>query len=126
MVKKANRRLTVSIERVVDPPKVVFGFQYLQSVSWPESRDCVFFKDFLIRLSMFCRMTWQELYQTSRHGLGLEKLPVSVVRHNCSMDNDYFLVLRAAGNNLPFLGFRRGDVFEIVFIETRFGDIYNH
>ena len=34
--------------------------------------------------------------------------------------------ISAVGNNLPFIGFREGKIFHILFIETAFGDIYNH
>lgn len=36
------------------------------------------------------------------------------------------LVLRATGNNHAFLGYRDGNVFQVLFIEYHFGDIYNH
>ena len=36
------------------------------------------------------------------------------------------LVLRATGNNHAFLGYRDGSVFQVLFIEYKFGDIYNH
>jgi hypothetical protein len=35
-------------------------------------------------------------------------------------------VFRATGNNLPFLGLRLNDTFQVIFIESNFGDIYKH
>jgi hypothetical protein len=35
-------------------------------------------------------------------------------------------VFRASGSNLPFLGLRISDTFQVIFIETSFGDIYDH
>jgi hypothetical protein len=35
-------------------------------------------------------------------------------------------VLRANGNNLSFVGLQIQNIFRVLFIETNFGDIYNH
>lgn len=37
-----------------------------------------------------------------------------------------FLVLRATGDNHPFLGYRDKDTFQVVFLEAEFGDVYKH
>lgn len=40
--------------------------------------------------------------------------------------NDGRFFLRATGDNHSFLGYRTEDVFQILFIEYQFGDIYQH
>jgi hypothetical protein len=35
-------------------------------------------------------------------------------------------VFRATSDNLPFIGLQIENVFRILFIETKFGDIYDH
>ena len=36
------------------------------------------------------------------------------------------LVFRATGANHVFLGYREGNVFQVIFIEYQFGDVYSH
>lgn len=38
----------------------------------------------------------------------------------------YLHVLRATGDNRPMLGYREKDTFQVVFLETEFGDVYKH
>ena len=35
-------------------------------------------------------------------------------------------VFRATGDNHAFLGYRNGNVFNVLFIEYAFGDVYKH
>lgn len=74
-------------------------------------------------------MTWQAIYSSPRHGLGTETLPVSSIRPQIfGIPNEIqkLLVLRATGDNHPFLGYRDKDTFQVVFIEAEFGDVYKH
>lgn len=128
-IKQNPKRLTISVERVQNPPKVTFGFSYLSDVSWSLCRKPEFFQDWMKHLRLFSGMTWQMLYQAPRHGLGTEKLPLSAIKPSVPMMPmvlENFLVLRATGDNHPMIGFRRGDVFEVVFLESEFGDVYKH
>lgn len=47
-------------------------------------------------------------------------------RNQIPEDMVKLIVMRATGNNHAFLGFREGDVFQVLFIEYKFGDIYQH
>jgi hypothetical protein len=38
----------------------------------------------------------------------------------------HLTVFRANGDNRPFLGLRNGTIFHIIFIEEKFGNIYDH
>lgn len=128
-IKKEPKKLNVKIERVLNPPKLVFGFQYLHHHSWTDCKNVDFFKEFIARLQKFSQLTWQALYQAPRHGLGTEKMPLSSMKpliQGLPEGIDNLLVLRATGNNHPFLGFRVADTFEVVFIESEFGDVYEH
>lgn len=128
-IKKAPKVLTISRQRVEEPPKVTFGFEHLHPASWADAKDPRFFKEFLLHLQKFSSMTWQALYSAPRHGFGTETLPVSAVKPQINGVPDEiqkFLVLRATGDNHPFLGYRDKDTFQVVFIEAQFGDIYNH
>jgi len=128
-IKGPSKQLNIKLDRVVNPPQINFGFQYLQEVSWVDCKRADFFKEFLLRLSKLSTMTWQNIYQSPRHGFGTEKLQVKSVKPSFKSipeDIDNFLVIRATGDNRPFLGFRNDDTFEVVFIESEFGDIYRH
>lgn len=39
---------------------------------------------------------------------------------------DSLLVFRATGDNHVFLGYREENVFQVIFIEYQFGDVYQH
>ncbi|WP_309074615.1 hypothetical protein [Paenarthrobacter sp.] len=73
-------------------------------------------------------MTWTEIQQAPKHGLGSEKMPASSIRAAIPRvfgDVENFLVLRYSGL-LPMAGVRVGDVYHIVWLEPQFGDLYDH
>lgn len=128
-IKKTPKVLTISRQHVEEPPKVTFGFEHLHNVSWTDAKDVRFFKDFMLHLQKFSTMTWQAIYSAPRHGLGTETLPVSAVKPQVigiPTEIQKFLVLRATGDNHPMLGYRDKDTFQVVFLETEFGDVYKH
>lgn len=110
------------------PETVVFGFKHLQDVSFSDCKSPDFLIAFIQRLRALSNLTWQTIYTTGRHSFGSETIPVSSLKPSMPLSNDLktLLVLRATGDNHPFLGFRNGNTFEIVFIEANFGDIYDH
>lgn len=74
---------------------------------------------------------WDEINKSHRHGFGTEKMPVAQLKPThrpgiLTPDVEYLTVLRATGSNLPFLGIKLDNVFQVIFIETSFGDIYDH
>lgn len=75
-------------------------------------------------------MTWDEIRTTQRHGFGSETIGVNNLTRNALRHVPFglrkLIVLRATGNNHVFLGYRDGDMFQVLFIEYRFGDIYKH
>ena len=111
----------------VDYP--LFGFKYLADCSFSSCRDGGFFSSFLLRLKKLSVLGWKEIALSGRHGFGMEKIPRTALNHELPSEitpEVPLFAFRAAGNNLPFVGFREGRVFHIVFIEASFGDIYNH
>ena len=111
---------------------VCFGFSDLQELSYCEAEnDSKFFITFLSRLKKYCELTWQQIYSTHKHGIGgSETLQINELsakaRNKIPAGIDKLLVLRTDGANHPFLGYRKGNVFQVVFIEYTFGDIYFH
>lgn len=109
----------------------VFCFKHLLRYSYNECKDPHFFIEFLERLQKLASLGWKEIERASRHGFGTEKIKISQLKPDklpviFTDDVNEITVFRATGNNLPFLGQRMNDVFHVVYIETAFGDIYNH
>ena len=107
----------------------LFSFRYLQETSFVKCKLSSFFVDFIIRLKKLSQLGWKIIDHSSRHGFGLEKIPQNILVHklpSAITPEVPIYAFRAKGNNLPFVGFREGKVFHIIFIESRFGDIYQH
>lgn len=108
-----------------------FSFRFYQgNISIPKCKNADFFKKYLERLKKLSETSWDEINKAGRHGLGYEHLTWEQlnVQKPASVTNEIkrLMVFRATGDNHAFLGFRSGSVFNVVFIETSFGDIYNH
>lgn len=108
-----------------------FGFKDLRDVSYVKAKnDSDYFVDFIQHLRKFCSLNWNDVRTTQRHGLGTESIDVVSLKEGAKdlvpSGLNKLLVLRATGNNHAFLGYRDGSVFQVLFIEYKFGDIYNH
>lgn len=132
LIKPVTKSTEIDIEKVkisgVNYP--LFCFKYLQTTSINKCRDADFFFKFLERLKKLSDLGWDGIRTSSRHSYGIEKLPVNKIKPELPKfvtdDVKELTVFRANGNNLPFLGIQRGIFFHVIFIETSFGDIYNH
>lgn len=107
----------------------LFSFKYLQEHSIKKCDNSKFFFDYLMRMKKLSDLGWKAIEIDNRHGYGMEKIP----RKEIKPDIPQFVTpevpifaFRATGSNLPFLGVRCGKIFHVIFIETNFGDIYNH
>ena len=108
-----------------------FGFSELRDISFIKAKnDATYFIAFLQRLRQYSSLDWNTLYTTQKHGFGTENIEVDSLtdsaRRQLTFDIKKLIVLRSKGDNHAFLGFRDNDVFQVVFIEYKFGDIYNH
>jgi hypothetical protein len=132
MGKKVPKQLeSASIKKRPEERYPVFCFKYLQPYSYNECTDPAFFIDFLERLQKLGNLGWQQIERSARHSYGTEKIPISQIKVGkfpsiVTPDVQTLTVLRATGNNLPFLGLRLEDTFQVIFLEAKFGDIYNH
>lgn len=108
--------------------RISFGFSHLHDVSYTDCKHPAFFIDFLQRLKKICCVDWNTVNTSQRHAFGWEKIPIDRVRKAMILTREvsFLLAFRATGNNHVFLGFREGNVFQVVFVESQFGDIYNH
>lgn len=107
---------------------ISFGFKYLKETSFTDDKSSSFLCSFLIRLKSLCCLDWNTISSSARHSYGYEKIPTNIIKKDTGLTDEvkYLLAFRATGDNHVFLGFRQEDVFQIIFIESSFGDIYNH
>ncbi|MBH0778155.1 hypothetical protein [Nocardia bovistercoris] len=84
-------------------------------------------REFLVKWHKRTAFTWNELIQHGKHGLGHEQLPKVTFKPRIPewLERDSYMVFRHE-RNLPFVGFRTGDVFHVLWIETRYGELYDH
>lgn len=133
MVKKFSIKKQVPFVPVVgkSQERVVFGFSELRPYSYVENHnDTAFFISFLDRLKKLCCIDWNTINTSARHSFGFEMMKVSSLTKSAQQHTPSgmtsLMALRATGNNHAFLGYRDGNVFQVIFIEYQFGDIYNH
>lgn len=127
-IKKVEEKIDIKKPEFKYP---VFCFKHLQRHSYNECKDPKFFINFLERLQKLGELGWKEIDRSNRHSFGYEKIPVSSIKPRSkpsilTEDVEELTVFRANGDNRPFLGIRLNDTFQIIFIESEFGDIYDH
>ncbi len=124
-IKSVKRPDAVSI--IKEEHRISFSFRMLHPISYTDT-DARFFVKFFERLKKLSEFTWKQIDVSARHSFGYEKIPVSKIRPKVNLTSEIkeLHVFRATGDNHSFLGFRIGDVFNVVFIEANFGDIYKH
>lgn len=71
-------------------------------------------REFLVKWEKRAKLTWKQLVQHPRHGLGSELLPSSKFNPSPPQElaRDRYMVFRHEGNH-PFAGFRTGDTFHV-------------
>lgn len=118
------------LSRIYEENYPLFCFKYLSRTSICDCTDHKIFYDFLIRLQKLSSLGWPGIRRAGRHGFGMEQIPTDRIKPKlpaCITPEVKSLhVLRANGNNLPFVGIQIDRVFRVFFVETRFGDIYDH
>jgi hypothetical protein len=108
----------------------LFCFKHLSPASIRDCREHRFFYDFLMRLTKLSEIGWAEIRKSGRHHFGMESLPVNRIKKQLpafvTPDVQKLHVLRANDDRRPFIGLQRDKVFHVLFIESKFGDIYDH
>jgi hypothetical protein len=109
------------------PP--VFSFEYMEDGKGFSINCCEEGHQAALAAKLFLlsRMTWMQIRNAPRHGLGTEKIARNAIKPpipaKITQDAD-FLALRYNGK-CPMIGFRDGRVFHIVFIDHTM-TAYNH
>ena len=129
-IKKRNaetNKIKIPSQNNIQVDYPVFCFRHLQTL---EKSDYKFYADFVERLKKISSLNWNEILVADRHGFGTEKIPVTQIKRMLprfiTPEISDLIVFRANGDNRPFLGLRNGSVFHIIFLEEKFGDVYNH
>ncbi|WP_243231514.1 hypothetical protein [Flavobacterium pectinovorum] len=95
---------------VIDYP--VFCFKHLQTAP---NKDYKFYADFIERLKKLCNLSWNQISVAQKHGFGTEKIPVNQIKPEMpkfvTPDVTDLIVFRANGDNRPFLGLRKDNIF---------------
>lgn len=122
-----NNKIKIPTDNNIEINYPLFCFKHLQT---KPKEDFKFYADFIERLKKLCNLSWKEINVTQKHGFGTEKIPVKQVKPELpkfvTPDVTDLTVFRANGDNRPFLGLRKNNVFHIIFLEEKFGDIYDH
>lgn len=122
---KNKINIQINSNPIIDYP--LFCFKHLE---FKPNADYKFYTEFITRLAKLCNLSWDEINKSHRHSFGTEKLPVDQIKPSLppfvTPDVSHLTVFRANGDNRPFLGLRKDNVFHIIFIEEAFGDVYNH
>lgn len=75
-----------------------------------------------------CQLTWNQIIQDGRHGLGFELIPFKQM--SCAVpevfkDQDRAMVFRYH-DKLPMAGVRVADTFHVLCFERQYGELYDH
>ncbi len=129
-IKEPTQTKTISSKKLDEYNYPIFCFKHLSDVSFKDCKDVKFFKSYLSRLKGLSELGWSEIEKSDKHQYGIEKLPKESIKHSLpsfvTPEVTKVDVFRATGDNKPFVGLRNGNVFQVFFIESSFGDIYDH
>lgn len=137
LIKSIPENNKVSIDNAIRDyaiQKPLFSFEYLCvnfiNTTHNCSRNPRLFMDFVVRLQKLSELGWKEIRKSSRHGFGTEQIPIDKIkpqRPSCvTRDINELTIFRADGSKHVFAGFMRHNVFFVLFIESNFGDLYDH
>jgi hypothetical protein len=86
-----------------------------------------YFKDFLSKIDSISRLTWQQIINSSRKGIGCEKISVSAIKVTIPpfITKERDILSFCLSGLFRILGVREGKVLYIVWIDPK-GEVYRH
>lgn len=127
---KSIDKKTLNIPLKSEKSYPLFCFKHLQDASIKDCCSAKFLLGFLFRLKQLSELGWDEIRKASKHSFGMEQIPKYMIKKELpdfiTPEVEKLHVFRANGNNLPFIGIQKQNTFHVIFIETKFGDIYEH
>ncbi len=127
-VKTGSRiQLTESVDYNKNPP--VFSLERIQSGKYCFSAlDQENKAQFAEAIFKRRTLSWSEIQNTQRHGLGIEKIDKQAIKASMppfiTEDCDHFLVFRFHGKK-PMVGYRKDAVFYVLWFDHDF-TLYDH
>ena len=110
-----------------DNLKPIFSLEYMVNeygVGRCDAEQKAAFADALWQRS---QLTWRQIIQAPRHGLGSEKIYRSSIAVGIppAISEDVVFLSMRFYSNAPMVGFRVGQIFHIVWLDTGFS-VYDH
>lgn len=105
-----------------------FCFRYVQNDFDPKSLPSEKQVDLLLQMQKLSQIPWKQIKLAGRQGLGTEFIPAAQIRGPLPPafeDESRFMMFRYSGKR-PMGGIRVRDVFHVFWIESEFGDLYDH
>jgi len=126
----SNNKKKLGNDDILKDNYPIFCFKYLSDKSIKKCKDSDVFLRFLMRLKELSDAGWDTIRNSNKHGYGMSPIPLHEIKPDLpkgvTPDIDKLHIFRGNGNNLPFLGIQIQNIFRVIFIETKFGDIYDH
>lgn len=127
--KNTGKRLSAFAPPNYDEMPPVFSLERLQGgpfcLSTLDQEHKASFADAMYRRR---QVSWRDLKQSGRHGLGFEKIPRHQIKAGIprfiTEDHDYFLAFRFKGQ-APMVGYRVRNIFYVLWFDSSF-ELYDH
>ncbi len=119
------------IEAEEEGERPTFSFRYLNMDVSVKRCDSIVFRKFVTRLRILSEMTWKNINVSDRHQYGWELIARESLKPQRSIpaelsDVSKFHVFRYDSDNHPFVSVVKGNAIYPLFVEAKFGDVYNH
>jgi hypothetical protein len=126
---KPTRAVGAGATENADTMPPIFAFEKMQDGSGYSINCCnaEHQSAALKKMFLLSKMTWREITQAPRHGLGTEKLERGAIKAAIPVnitEDVTFLALRYHGK-APMVGYRDGRIFHLVFLDHDF-TLYAH
>lgn len=127
LIKDSPEDMEISLDNHEYP---LFCFKYLSPHSIKDCKDIKVMHNCFVRLQKLSELGWKGIKTSHKHGYGMGKVSKDQIKFDIPSivppDVEKLDTIRHSGNNLPIIGLRDRSIFRVFFIETKFGDIYNH
>jgi hypothetical protein len=115
-------------EEILDLDYPVFCFKHLHKKHDLDKCEDTEKKSLIEKIVTLSQLSWKDIQNSPRHGLGSEKIAISSIKPSCppfiTDDVKHLLAIRFDGMK-PMLGHRNKFIFHILFLDRDF-TVYKH